>query len=79
MKQVEQSVPKSADAELSALMAGGIGGRSQVGFGGAELTDGQGEQKDMNKSRHHDELVRWMGSLMKRSIVEMDDRRDCEL
>jgi hypothetical protein len=54
MKQVEQSVPKSADAELSALMAGGIGGRSQVGFGGAELTYGQGEQKDVNKSRHHD-------------------------
>ncbi len=60
MKQVEQGVPKPANAEFPSLVAGGGGKggsrcRSQVGFGGAILSDCQGEEKDVNESMHHDD------------------------
>ena len=64
MKQVEQGVPKPADAEFPSLLAGGKCGsrcRSQVGFGGAILSDCQGEEKDVYESMHHDDLVGWIG------------------
>ena len=46
MEQVEQGVPKPADAEIPALVAGGEAGsccRSQVRFGRTILADCQGE------------------------------------
>jgi hypothetical protein len=60
VKQVEQGVPKPANAEFPSLVAGGGGKggsrcRSQVGFGGAILSDCQGEEKDVNESMHHDD------------------------
>jgi hypothetical protein len=56
VKQVEQGVPKPANAEIPMLMAGGKAGsrcRAQVGFGGAILRDSQGEKKDVSESMHH--------------------------